>query len=525
MFGWAAEELIGQPIERLIPSRRLRRHEPRGRPGPRRHTQGRIHVSDRSHPQSRSDAGRRTRIRVRDRHHRTPARRGGPSGAHDRTGIPDDATESDGVGPDARRAPCARADRQDAARWAPAAPGHRGALNLEQQLKRENEVGAAPSELLSEAKQQLDEAIGRRAVAERRAVSSRAAAFRTSRRPDVAGELDARQIQAECPDRRRPARRFRAEGCPHAALRVGQRASLQRGQTRADGSSHAGVGARCRRSAVHHRDGSGGWVRAGETGRSIEGRPGGLGAVPHPRAADAARRPLGHRQRARKGDSGPPRRAARRCAGHRRRREREPRAPTGAASAVDDDRASPDALRILIVDDHPAVRRALREMLHQRPQLSVVGDASNGFEAIAHAHTLRPDVILMDVAMPHMDGVEATARIRTELPDIRILGVSMLARNETADAIEHAGAAELLRQGDRHATVDRSPAGLSRIPRRRRSRGFVVVPTRPRVLLVDDHPGVVKALGGVLSTECDVVGVVADGREVADAPQRGFSRS
>ena len=126
MFGWAAEELIGQPIERLIPVDLSRRHEADGRPRPRRHTQGRIHVPDRSHRQLRSDAGRRTRIRVRDRHHRTPACRGGPSGAHDRTGIPDDATESDGVGPDARRAPCARADRQDAARWAPAAPGHRG---------------------------------------------------------------------------------------------------------------------------------------------------------------------------------------------------------------------------------------------------------------------------------------------------------------------------------------------------------------------------------------------------------------
>ena len=86
-------------------------------------------------------------------------------------------------------------------------------------------------------------------------------------------------------------------------------------------------------------------------------------------------------------------------------------------------------------------------MLHQRPHLSVVGEASDGFEAIAHAYTLRPDVILMDVSMPHMDGVEATARIHTELPDIRILGVSMLARNETADAIEHAGAAGFFVKG------------------------------------------------------------------------------
>jgi two-component system, NarL family, response regulator NreC len=62
------------------------------------------------------------------------------------------------------------------------------------------------------------------------------------------------------------------------------------------------------------------------------------------------------------------------------------------------------------------------------------------------------------------------------------------------------------------------PAGLSRLTGRR-SRA-AVVPTRPRVLLVDDHPGVAKVLGRVLSTECDVVGVIADGREAADAAAR-----
>ena len=117
-----------------------------------------------------------------------------------------------------------------------------------------------------------------------------------------------------------------------------------------------------------------------------------------------------------------------------------PVAQSAEAPAIEGNRASADALKILIVDDHPAVRRALREMLHQRPQLKVVGDSANGYEAIAHANTLRPDVILMDVAMPHMDGVEATARIHAELPGIRILGLSTLSRNETADALEQAGA-------------------------------------------------------------------------------------
>jgi PAS domain S-box-containing protein len=110
-------------------------------------------------------------------------------------------------------------------------------------------------------------------------------------------------------------------------------------------------------------------------------------------------------------------------------------------------RAAPDALKILIVDDHAGVRSALRDILQQRPQLSVVGDASNGLEAIAHAHALQPDVILMDITMPQMDGIEATTRIRADLPDIQILGLSMQPRNAATDAIEQAGAAAFFVKG------------------------------------------------------------------------------
>jgi PAS domain S-box-containing protein len=121
-------------------------------------------------------------------------------------------------------------------------------------------------------------------------------------------------------------------------------------------------------------------------------------------------------------------------------------APRGAVRPTPEP-AVHGALRILIVDDHPAIRNALRQVFQPRPQLSVVGDASNGIEAIARARALRPDVIIMDVSMPQMDGIEATARIHAELPGIHIVGLSMQARDHGGHPIEHAGAAAFFVKG------------------------------------------------------------------------------
>jgi len=104
-------------------------------------------------------------------------------------------------------------------------------------------------------------------------------------------------------------------------------------------------------------------------------------------------------------------------------------------------------LRILLVDDHAAIRTVFRELFRERPELHVVGEAVDGFEAIAEAHALRPDVILMDVSMPGMDGVEATRRIRAELPFIQILGLSTHVKTEELHPIERAGAAGFFTKG------------------------------------------------------------------------------
>ncbi len=86
--------------------------------------------------------------------------------------------------------------------------------------------------------------------------------------------------------------------------------------------------------------------------------------------------------------------------------------------------------RVLVVDDHAVLRRGLLSLLEPHDDIVVIGEASNGAEGVALARRLLPDVVLMDVAMPVLDGIEATRRITTEHPGIRVIALSM---HETAD--------------------------------------------------------------------------------------------
>jgi two-component system response regulator NreC len=82
-------------------------------------------------------------------------------------------------------------------------------------------------------------------------------------------------------------------------------------------------------------------------------------------------------------------------------------------------------IRVLIVDDHAIVRAGTRLLLNSQPDIEVVGEAVNGKEGLARAQELSPDVVLMDINMPDMDGIQATRAIKESLPEVRVLALTM----------------------------------------------------------------------------------------------------
>ncbi|MDP3949164.1 response regulator transcription factor, partial [Microbacterium sp.] len=118
--------------------------------------------------------------------------------------------------------------------------------------------------------------------------------------------------------------------------------------------------------------------------------------------------------------------------------------------------------RIVVADDHPIVRSGIVGLLSLDEGLEVVGEASDGVEAVELAHALHPDVVLMDLRMPRLTGAEATARLATELPDVRVLVLTTYeSDDDILGAIEAGASGYLLKAAPQEEIVAgiRSVAG------------------------------------------------------------------
>lgn len=110
-------------------------------------------------------------------------------------------------------------------------------------------------------------------------------------------------------------------------------------------------------------------------------------------------------------------------------------------------------IRVLIADDHPVVRRGMSALLSSLAGVEVVAEAATGEEAVREAQLSRPDVVVMDIQMPTLDGVEATRRLTALLPDVAVLVVTMFEDDETVVSAMRAGARGYLLKGARQEEI------------------------------------------------------------------------
>ncbi len=165
-------------------------------------------------------------------------------------------------------------------------------------------------------------------------------------------------------------------------------------------------------------------------------------------------------------------------------------------------------IRILIADDHAIVRKGLKALLATEKDMAVAGEAENGTEAVEKAAELGPDVILMDIVMPQMDGIEATRRITAERPETRVLVLTSFAADDKVFPAVKAGALGYLLK-------DSSPEQLLEAIRQVHRGEPSLEPSIARKVLQElSHPG---AGGGKPTTdplterELDVLRLIAQG--------------
>ena len=173
-------------------------------------------------------------------------------------------------------------------------------------------------------------------------------------------------------------------------------------------------------------------------------------------------------------------------------------------------------IRILLADDHRILREGLRSLLAQQPDITVVGEASNGEAAVALVRELRPDLVIMDVVMPGMGGISATRQIRAECPDTRVIALSMHSDLRFVSEMVRAGALGYL---VKDSTFEELHEAVRSVIANRPYLSTVITGT-----LVEDFFRQTNALEGppvsplqsLTGREQQILGLLADGKRVKE---------
>lgn len=168
------------------------------------------------------------------------------------------------------------------------------------------------------------------------------------------------------------------------------------------------------------------------------------------------------------------------------------------------------SIKILLVDDHKIMREGLRALLENQTGMKIVGEASTGREAVQLAGKLKPDVVIMDIVMPDLSGIEATRRIVKDLPKVKIIALSMYSDKGLVGGILRAGAAGFLLKDC--ASVELAQAIISVVA------GKPYLSQKITHVVIWDYAGPRPVAGSVLSRrEHEVIQLLAKGMSTKQA--------